>query len=204
MIKKTIFLFLICLLNTNLYVFANNYNSFDVTFYSNDDIYWQLLYKNKTLLFMYKKAYEKAKTIIDEARKHNLQVIVTTNTVTSIENKHEINDYLKKTDQVNKNQQYVYVAAENLEFNNGFLWFKPKLKYQTCGRNKWSSIKLPKHEKTEFIKSIILNNQKEKKILAINISALSNDFIFHYIHPKYIISELAINNITSSCEAYYD
>ena len=205
MIQKKFFLLnLICFLSFNLSSSVAMYNSFDVIFYSNDYVYWQLLYKNKTLLFMYKKAYETAKIIIDDARKNNLQVTILNNTVTSIENKHEVKNYLQKTEQTNKNQQYVYVAAENIKFKNGFLWFKSCLRYQVCGKNKWNTLKLPNHPKTQFIKSIITNNQKEKKILAINITALTNDFIFHYIHPQYIISELTFSNITSSCEAYYD
>ena len=60
------------------------YNSFRVKFYEIGNNNWRLVHQKNTLLTMNKSCYDAAKIIVDDARRNNLQVSITTNALGDI------------------------------------------------------------------------------------------------------------------------
>jgi hypothetical protein len=198
------FSFYINLFFFNLYSETSTYNSFRVIFYEINNNNWKLVHQKNILLTMNKVCYDAAKIIIDDARMNNLQVSITTNALGNmLESKEEIIARIAKNNYKNPAQSYIPVSPDTIEFKRGFLMFAPKILYKG-NKNKWVSIKLPKNIKNRFIRQIIEEKKKKKKMITINLTAIQNDFIYHYLKPDLIISDLDINTVGSSCELYYE
>lgn len=188
----------------SLYSDTSVYNSFRVKFYEIGNNNWKLVHQKNTLLTMNKSCYDAAKIIVDDARINNLQVSITSNALGNIlESTEEINARIAKNNNKNPAQTYIPVSPDTIEFKRGFLIFPPKIFYKG-NKNKWVSIKLPKSIKNKFIRQIIEEKKKKKKMITINLTAIQDDFIYHYMKPDLIISDLDVDTLGSSCELYYN